>query len=123
MMKIMKYRLRHGNNLLHSVNNLCSQFNRHRHIFQVDGPAKQRFKNQSENSNQTKIIMENQAEYKTKERQFHEEYLQGRRPKQYEGSAIILGYTLGFIAATVIVFGLYKFGEFAIDFIKNWHWL
>jgi hypothetical protein len=63
--------------------------------------------------------MKNQIEYKTKERPFHGDYLQGKRPDQYEGSAIILGYTLGMFLAVVLVFGLYKLGEFLITLIQS----
>lgn len=67
--------------------------------------------------------MEDQAEYKTKERPFHGDYTspgQGKRPEQYESSAIMLGYALGFIIVLVVVFGGYKIVECVIDFVKNW---
>lgn len=67
--------------------------------------------------------MEDQAEYKVKERPFHGEYSspgQGKRPDQYESSAILLGYVLGFTVVLIVVFGGYKMVEFIIDFVKNW---
>ncbi len=71
--------------------------------------------------------MENQAEYKTKDRQFHGDYTspdnsvgQGKRPEQYKSSAIMLGYTLGFIIVLIVVFGGYKIVECMIDIIKTW---
>ena len=85
--------------------------------------------------------MEDQAEYKTKNRPFHGDYTsprqarldesvgqarldesvgQGKRPEQYESSAIMLGYTFGFIIVLIVVFGCYKLVECIINFLKNW---
>jgi hypothetical protein len=53
-----------------------------------------------------------------KERQFHGEYLQGRRPEQYESAAIIMGYTLGIILGSAIILGLFFAGRWFFGFIQ-----
>lgn len=64
--------------------------------------------------------MEDQAEYKVKERPFHGDYLQGKNPRQYQNSAIILTYIFGVFGTITAIFGVYKVVECVIDFVKNW---
>lgn len=64
--------------------------------------------------------MEPKAEYKVKERPFHGDYLQGKHPRQYQTSAIILAYIFAFFGTITLIFGVYKVVECVIDFVKNW---
>ena len=60
--------------------------------------------------------MEDQAEYEVNKRQFHGDYLQGKRPRQYENSAICFGYAMGTIIGLCAIVAAYFIGRWVIQF-------
>ena len=52
------------------------------------------------NSNQPELIM--------KEKPFHQEYLQGRRPDQYKKSATVFAYAMVALFVTVILLLIFQ---------------
>jgi len=75
--------------------------------------------------------MEEQAKYQVKsadrnpldpehekDRPFHGDYLQGKRPQQYETAAVCLGYALGLIIGLAFIFACFFLGRWLIEFIQ-----
>ena len=59
--------------------------------------------------------MEDQAEYEVNKRQFHGDYLQGKRPGQYENSAICFGYAMEIFIGLCAIFAAYFIGRWVIQ--------